>query len=544
MADCAERVCTWPGSRSEYSFESAVDDAISSGYPLVIDANATVEVMAPIRLPRGAVLQIRSSSPTPKSESARPTIAGCGHSIFIVGHGHLILRNIVLQHTLGADAKVGRQQQEPMHSLGNAVDADKLDKSSIGAALLGRDKARCELHGCKIVSARGFAVWLVQRAAADLAGCTLRSPARSAAVCFGQARLWARDCHFSDFAVHGVCARGATAVVLRGCVVDGGGRSGRGAPPRRAVYGYGGAALVLAGCTVRNIGRVPVGASAGASANASAGTSVGASAGANVSASADVGTGAYLAAPFASCTVPFDGLEGVEGAIEVRLDKGGEPCGGKIGASEDTNSVYFNAASRVAKLASISEMKSAISLTRPSCASLLCTHCLIHDNAGPGVRIVVVATQKEKEANEARTLAAEHMVAVDDTNTFHCNGHDGTLYAFDTAPPRATSGWRRAHQPQQGQRVHKGRRAQRGKRGKRRHEREAEQTAVWEYDADGTFRPYCPAAAEVLERSFQQGVTSSFQLPPPLQDYAVSLVDWLQTNTKTLFPRAVRRRSR
>ena len=165
MAGLERGACTWPGSRPEYSFESAVDDAIASRQPLVVDAGVTAELMAPIRLPRGAALEICASAPAPGSAPARPTISGCGHSIFIVGHGRLVLRDIALRHTLGEDAQAGRVPQEERRQGGHP--ADKLDKTSIGAALLGRDRARCELHGCEISSARGFAVWLVQRATAS-----------------------------------------------------------------------------------------------------------------------------------------------------------------------------------------------------------------------------------------------------------------------------------------------------------------------------------------------------------------------------------------
>ena len=153
---------------SESDFTSLASEAIRTGSVLDL-SQRSVELKAPFKLGSDDVLRITGG-----------TICGDGHTLFQVQtsrKGLLELRGCELRHL---------------------PSAERSEKSSLGAALFARGKGRVALHDCTLASQAGFGVWLVQRAQAELHGCTVPRCGRSSVVAFEKARLDVRGSLLSD----------------------------------------------------------------------------------------------------------------------------------------------------------------------------------------------------------------------------------------------------------------------------------------------------------------------------------------------------------
>ena len=153
---------------SESDFTSLASEAIRTGSVLDL-SQRSVELKAPFKLGSDDVLRITGG-----------TIFGSPHTLFQVQtspKGLLELRGCELRHL---------------------PSAERTEKKTLGAALFARGKGRVALHDCTLASQAGFGVWLVQRAQAELHGCTVPRCGRSSVVAFEKARLDVRGSLLSD----------------------------------------------------------------------------------------------------------------------------------------------------------------------------------------------------------------------------------------------------------------------------------------------------------------------------------------------------------
>jgi len=193
-------------------FAGLAAEAIRTGTVLDL-ARSRVELHEPFKLGSDEVLRVSGG-----------TFVGDGHSLFQAQgtrSGLLELRDCELRHL-----------SSPLRN----------EKRALGAALFARHKARVALHGCTISSESGFGLWLVQKAAAELDGCTLPRSGRSSAVAFENSALSLRDSLLTDGTPHAICARGTASVRVRDTRIEG--------AEVRAIYCYHSAQLDAARCTI------------------------------------------------------------------------------------------------------------------------------------------------------------------------------------------------------------------------------------------------------------------------------------------------------
>ncbi len=204
-----------PHQISERSFRRLVAAAQRCQRPLRLKGR-TVELLEGLSL----------SSSLPLTIAGPGTIASEGHAVFTVGGN--------------------RQRLEltgPALRIVHRASAARTSRRETGAALFCRGKARVRVSGgCTVSSEAGYGIWMVQAPAVSVvgAGTAVADCGRSGVACFGSGRLEVKHgAAVLRSALHGVCARGGSEVVL-------GPRAAVAASGARGVYAYHNASLTLA----------------------------------------------------------------------------------------------------------------------------------------------------------------------------------------------------------------------------------------------------------------------------------------------------------
>ena len=117
------------------------------------------------------------------------------------------------------------------------------DKREIGACVFAVHQSNVRIENCTLISAHGFALWVVQKAQVEVVGCTLTATKRSACVCFGDCTVSFDRTILSESGKHGICCRGRVVLRASDCEFSNNGV--------RALYGYQSVDIQLRRCVFR-----------------------------------------------------------------------------------------------------------------------------------------------------------------------------------------------------------------------------------------------------------------------------------------------------
>ena len=213
-----------------WRFEEACQEAIERKVPLFLSQDVVLSQTIHLKGQQslhivGSRHQYHDGTPPqlqlqPQSQQERITITGALPSLFLLNNkNQLIIENVNLDHTLQTD-----------------------DHKEVGAAINMRGKSKVVLKHSQVTSLSGFCVWAIQNSKVLLQDCRFMATTRSAIVCFGQTTCELYNCHVDQAGVHGLCARGTCQISLVDCVIT--------QSAARGIYVYANASLMLQGCHV------------------------------------------------------------------------------------------------------------------------------------------------------------------------------------------------------------------------------------------------------------------------------------------------------